>query len=65
MFTKSCLVQFVFFSPSKLAAMTSATETYLENNTLAVILKMCLGKMTCVELRDESHVLGKVVEVSG
>ena len=45
--------------------MTSAQEVYLMNNTLVVILKMCLGQTTCVELRDESHVIGKVVEVDG
>ena len=45
--------------------MSSAREIYLENNTLVVILKMCLGHVTCVELRDESHVIGRVAEVDG
>jgi hypothetical protein len=44
--------------------MSSAQETFLANNTLTCVLRLCLGKETTVELRNEAFVSGRVVDVS-
>ena len=43
--------------------MTSAAEKHAKANTLSCIIGFCIGKVTTVELRNESHVTGRVVEV--
>ena len=45
--------------------MSSAKETHLMPNTLAYVVRMCLGKVTTVELRNEAHVTGRVIDVDG
>lgn len=45
--------------------MTSAAEKHAKANTLSCIIGFCIGKVTTVELRNESHVTGRVVEVDG
>ena len=44
--------------------MTSAAEKHAKANTLSCVIGLCIGKVTTVELRNESHVTGRVVEVS-
>lgn len=45
--------------------MTSAAEKHAKANTLSCVIGLCIGKVTTVELRNESHVTGRVVEVDG
>ena len=42
---------------------SSNHEKYLLNNTLACVASLCVGKVTTVELRNEAHVTGRVVQV--
>ena len=44
---------------------SSNHEKYLLNNTLACVANLCVGRVTTVELRNEAHVTGRVVEVDG
>ena len=44
--------------------MSSAAEKHAKANTLSCVIGLCIGKVTTVELRNESHVTGRVVEVS-
>lgn len=44
--------------------MSSAAEKHAKANTLSCVVGFCIGKVTTVELRNESHVTGRVVEVS-
>ncbi len=46
------------------STMTSAAEKHARANTLSCVIGLCIGKVTTVELRNESHVTGRVVEVS-
>ena len=43
--------------------MSSAAEKHAKANTLSCIIELCIGKVTTIELRNESHVTGRVVEV--
>jgi hypothetical protein len=44
--------------------MSSAAEKHAKANTLSCVIGLCIGKVTTVELRNESHVTGRIVEVS-
>jgi small nuclear ribonucleoprotein (snRNP)-like protein len=43
----------------------SSHEKHLMYNSLACIANLCLGKVTTVELRNESHVTGRITCVDG
>lgn len=45
--------------------MSVAKDRFLENNTLACVIELCVGHVTTVELRNESHVTGRVTHVDG
>lgn len=45
--------------------MTTAKEQFLKHNTLTCIVELCVGHKTTVELRNEAHVSGRVIEVDG
>ncbi len=40
-------------------------DEYLLLNSLASVLRMCVGKVTTVELRNDAYVTGRVVAVDG
>ena len=44
--------------------MTAAMEGFLAANTLSCVVKMCLGKVTTIELRNEAFATGLITEVS-
>ena len=39
-------------------------EGFLAANTLSCVVKMCLGKVTTIELRNEAFATGLITEVS-
>ena len=41
------------------------SDVFMRCNTLACTVELALGKITTVELRNESFVTGKVIEVDG
>ena len=43
--------------------MSSAAEKHAKANTLSCVIGFCIGKVTTIELRNESHITGRVVEV--
>ena len=43
--------------------MASAAEKHAKANTLSCVIGLCVGKITTIELRNESHITGRVVEV--
>ena len=43
--------------------MSSAAEKHAKANTLSCVVGLCIGKITTIELRNESHITGRVVEV--
>ena len=45
--------------------MSKAKELYLKTNTLSCVVALCRGYVTTIELRNEAHVTGKVVDVDG
>ena len=45
--------------------MSKEANSYMRANTLSCVVELSLGKVTTVELRNESFVTGKVVEVDG
>jgi hypothetical protein len=45
------------------AEMSSATEKFLSSNTLSFVVQLSVGRVTTVELRNESYATGRVVEV--
>ena len=44
--------------------MSLATEKFLASNTLSFVVTLAVGKVTTVELRNESHVTGRITEVN-
>ena len=44
--------------------MSLATEKFLASNTLSFVVTLAVGKGTTVELRNESHVTGRITEVN-
>lgn len=46
-----------------LLQMKSALETHLLHNNLSCVVRLCVGKETTVELRNEAFVTGRVIEV--
>ncbi len=44
--------------------MQGTGDQFLLHNTLACVLRMCEGRVTTVELRNEAYVTGRVVAVS-
>ena len=44
--------------------MSRAAENHAKANTLSCVIGLCIGKVTTIELRNESHVTGRIVEVS-
>ena len=44
--------------------MSSAAEKHAKANTLSCVVGLCVGKVTTIELRNESHITGRVVEVN-
>ncbi|XP_040564485.1 U7 snRNA-associated Sm-like protein LSm10 [Lepeophtheirus salmonis] len=45
--------------------MSSGREAFYFHNTLACILRGCLGSVTTIELRNDSSVKGRIIEVDG
>jgi len=45
--------------------MSKKADSFMRCNTLACVVQMSLGKVTTVELRNESYATGKVTEVDG
>ena len=45
--------------------MSKELNSFMRVNTLSCVIELSLGKVTTVELRNESFVTGKVVEVDG
>ena len=45
--------------------MSRGKEDYLKNNTLSCVVAMCISEKTTIELRNESHVTGKIIDVDG
>ena len=45
-------------------SLYGTADTHGLYNTLACVLKMCEGRVTTIELRNEAYVTGKVVAVS-
>ena len=43
--------------------MSKEASSYMRANTLACVIELSLGKVTTVELRNESYVTGKITEV--
>ena len=43
--------------------MSNAAEKHAKANTLSCVIGLCIGKITTIELRNESHITGRVVEV--
>ena len=43
--------------------MSKEASSYMRANTLACVIELSLGKVTTVELRNESFVTGKITEV--
>ena len=44
--------------------MSGAAEKHAKANTLSCVVGLCVGKVTTIELRNESHITGRVVEVN-
>lgn len=47
------------------ALLDSAKEQFLSYNTLACLAKSLIGMVTCIDLRNESSVSGKLEHVDG
>jgi hypothetical protein len=44
--------------------MSKAAESFMAANTLSFVVGLSVGKVTTVELRNESYVTGRVTEVT-
>jgi len=43
--------------------MSQAADKYLSNNTLSFVISLSIGKRTTVELRNDTYVTGRIIEV--
>ena len=44
--------------------MSKAAESFMAANTLSFVVGLSVGKVTTVELRNESYVTGRLTEVT-